>query len=462
MSSTRATRSGLALIKQSILKKGWRIYDERWLVEASKILEPGGHWGPDGPYAYGCSLQTWERFLKGTAIRDRSFNAFCHALEIAPQTVANRPGRCCQDWGQAPDVPAFHGREKELETLEKWIVRDRCKLINISGFAGSGKTRLVSGGLTEQASSPWQLGNRVRDEFDCLIWRRVESLSPNAMLSELILFIKGSSDIHLSETTAGLVTQLLSCLRQRRCLVVIDNVDSILSGGAQAGQYRQRAEDYGRVLRQLGESSHRSCVVLVGRESLRDIEGMEGVYAVRSLQLQGLDTAAAQAVFQRLGQAYDVPFHGFESDWQRLVSLYGGNPLMLEAVARRVYRRFDGSLSKFLAQKQFVFGKVRSLLDWHFDRLSESQKEILYWISVASEPISLADLSAHITSPQAQKCLLDTLDGLERQIPIGRVANRLMLPGIFAEYMCSEVAFPLKNRLVAFPRQSFEHVMQSG
>ena len=88
MSSTKASLEGLSLIKQAIAQKGWRVRDDRWLVAASYLLEPEGDWQLDGPYAYGCSLQTWERFLQGVAVRDRSFIAFCQVLNLEHNQIA--------------------------------------------------------------------------------------------------------------------------------------------------------------------------------------------------------------------------------------------------------------------------------------------------------------------------------------------------------------------------------------
>ncbi len=88
MPSMKASEKGRSLIKQAIAQKGWRIRDDRWLVAASCWLEPAGNWRADGPYAYGCSMQTWERFLQGVAVRDRSFLAFCRVLSLFPTEVA--------------------------------------------------------------------------------------------------------------------------------------------------------------------------------------------------------------------------------------------------------------------------------------------------------------------------------------------------------------------------------------
>jgi hypothetical protein len=143
----KASQQGLAQIKEAIAFKGWKISSDRPLLAASQVLEPDRCWHELSPYAYGCSRQTWERFLQGIPIRDRSFEAFCQVLEVNPDDVAQRVSYLKSDWGEAPEVPIFHGRQQELATLETWVLDEGCQLIAIIGFAGIGKTRLVRAGL---------------------------------------------------------------------------------------------------------------------------------------------------------------------------------------------------------------------------------------------------------------------------------------------------------------------------
>ena len=435
MPSLKASQQGLTQIRRAISQKGWKIGSDRWLVEASKLLEPHGDWRADGPYAYGCSLQTWERFLYGTAIRDRSFKAFCEVLGVDPKTVAEFPHRLREDWGEAPDTPVFYGRQQELQTLERWIFEEQCRLISIVGLAGIGKTRLVRGGIgkTDQALP---LAQRVRRDFTHLIWRRlINAPPPEAILAELIDFVSDGQVTDLSATPEGLTTQLLDYLKRRRCLVVIDNVESILQGGDRAGDYRAGYEPYGDLFRRIGESEHQSCVLLTSREKPQDIEAMEGLLSVRSLTLGGLDITAGRALFQDIGGVYHSMFQGGDDEWSALVSFYSGNPLALEVAARHILRRFSGDISKFLAQQFTVLGQICQVLDWHFERLSEAEKEILYWLAINREPVSIADLKDDILSPLAQKHVPETLDTLERQIPLEKNGDRVTVQPVLLEYI---------------------------
>ncbi|MGD2181444.1 NB-ARC domain-containing protein [Lusitaniella coriacea] len=435
MPSLKASQQGLTQIDRAIAERGWTKSSHCWLVEASKVLEPGGDWDEFGPYAYGCSLHTWERFLQGIAIRDRSFIVFCQALGLDPDEIAQSSKSLREDWGEAPDVPIFHGRERELETLEEWILEDRCRLIAIVGIAGIGKTRLVRGGIGKTDLS-LQLTRRVRGEFECLIWRRLlNAPPPEAILSKSIEFISEGKETHLADTTDGLVTQLLRYLKQRRCLLILDNAESILQGGDRAGLYRPGYEGYGELFRRMGETEHQSCLLLTSREKPRDIEEMEGLFPARSLELRGVDKTAGQAIFCDIGCAYRTSFQGSQEDWENLISFYHGNPLALEVTARHILRRFDGNLAHFLEGGLKVFGKIRDLLDWHFERLSPQEREVAYWLAINREPVSISELQEDVLSPIAKKQIPETLDTLERQLPLEKIGVRVTLQPVLMEYL---------------------------
>ena len=428
--SIKASGRGLIKIKDAIAERSWKMSDDRWSLAASRILEPERNWEEFGPYADGCSKSSRERLLEGTPIRDRAFRAFCQALEIDPDDVAHY---LREDWGSAPDVPTFHGRQQELVTLEQWIVRDRCRLINIVGFAGIGKTSLVRGGIGKTDLS-LQLAHKVRGEFEYVIWRGLLNAPPlKILLTELIEFVSNNRETQLATKTDSLVTQLLHYLKQRRCLLILDNVESILQSGDRRGTYRSGYEEYGDFFQRIGSSEHQSCVLLTSRVKPNIEERSEVL--VRSLELNGLDLAAGREIFQDIARANNASFQGTEEDWSRLISFYSGNPLALEITARHILRQFDGNLSEFLKHDLMVFGEIRQLLDWHFKRLTAAEKNIMYWLALNREAVSIADLKQDLFSPVAQKYLPETLDTLEKQIPIEKSANRLTLQPVLIEYI---------------------------
>jgi len=74
------------------------------------------------------------------------------------------------------DVSRFYGRQEELQTLESWIIEDRCRLIGIFGLGGIGKTALSV-----------KIAQQVRSQFECLIWRSLQQAPLlNALLDEIL------------------------------------------------------------------------------------------------------------------------------------------------------------------------------------------------------------------------------------------------------------------------------------
>jgi transcriptional regulator with XRE-family HTH domain len=155
----KASQQGLAKIKQARLAKGWAVDDFRWIETASQVL--GVFWEKEGVLAVGISEGTWKRFLAGKfAINAEAFKAYCQVLGINWEEVAEhnaneylKKGTLIQnpksklqnqcDWGEAPDVSIFYGRLAELNVLERWIVRENCRLVTLLGMGGIGKTALA-------------------------------------------------------------------------------------------------------------------------------------------------------------------------------------------------------------------------------------------------------------------------------------------------------------------------------
>jgi WD40 repeat protein len=336
------------------------------------------------------------------------------------------PTRC--SWGEAIDVSVFFGRTDELAKLEYWILQQRCRLIALVGMGGIGKTALSV-----------KVAEQIQDRFEFVIWRSLRNAPPLQEILAHWIECLSDGETDLSEQRNQRISQLIDYLRSSRCLLILDNVESILDSGAHVGRYRDGYEEYGELLRRIGEASHQSCLILTTREKPKEIACLEGGnLPVRSLPLMGLNVVEGQEIFRSQNH-----FYGSDSDWKNLIQRYIGNPLALRIVATTIQELFNNSISEFLEQGATVFGDIRDLLDQHFHRLSPLEIQIMYWLALNREPIYLTELREDIVVPCSQAKLLEALESLlrrsliEKATPAFLEKNKLLftLQPVVMEYL---------------------------
>jgi hypothetical protein len=325
-----------------------------------------------------------------------------------------------QDWGEAVDVPIFYGRTQELAKLKQWIVKDRCCVVALLGMGGIGKTALSI-----------KLAQQIQDEFEYVIWRSLHHApSLENLLEELISFLSAGQEKNVPKTTGAKILQLLDYLRKHRCLIVLDNVESILRSGEKAGRYQEGYEGYGQLLKYLGETYHQSCLVLTSREKPREFGLKEGEeLPVRSLQLTGLDETEGQHILKAKGLS------GSEDELGKLIQMYGGNLLLLNMVSTTIQDVFDSNVSEFLEQGIVIVNDIKDFFDRQFERLQPIEQEIMYWLATEHEPVSFRELRENY-EPKVQPLeLAEALESLRQRSLIEKNQGLFMQQPIVREYI---------------------------
>ena len=341
------------------------------------------------------------------------------------------------DWGDAPTVTTFFGREWEQTLLTSWIVEERCRVVSVLGLGGIGKSALAT----------WVM-HRVAERFEVVVWRSLrDAPTCEALLEECLQSLAPQALRDVSGSLERRLGLLLEYLRNMRVLLVLDNLEALLEEGEGTGHMRAGYEGYARLLRRMAETEHQSCLLLTSREKPSDLVPLEGSRAlVRALRLARLDVDACKQLLAEKEVA------GSAADQAQLVEAYAGNPLALKIVAQTIVDLFDGQIALFLEQGEVVFGGVRELLDQQYARLADLERTLLCWLAIIREPVSIEELHALLVVPSPAGEVLEAVDGLHRRSLIERGQR----PGSFA--LQSVVLEYVTMRLIA----EASHEMEQG
>src|SRR2546421_421076 len=385
-----------------------------------------------------------DAWLRDLLAPPESIQLFPQARPPGAQPGAEPAASPRVDWVGALDVSHFSGREVEVAELWQWIVQEHCRLIALLGMGGIGKSTLAS-----------LLGSHLAKEFEAVLWRSVRDAPPcEELVADCITFFSETPPAAFPSSLEQRITQLLERLQARRCLLVLDNLETLLLGGDRKGSYLPGYEGYGRLIGRLAESAYQSCVLLTSREKPKEIEPLEGTRSpVRTFRLEGMDDQAAQALLA------DKELRGTPAAWQQLVAGYAGNPLALKIMAQAISDLFDGDLDRFLREGELVFNGVRPVLRQALGRLSPLEHQLLTWLAVLREWTQL-DTLAQVLHPRVLRSqLLEALEALGRRslLERGQQAS-FSLQSVVMEYLIDELGERLSEEIVLGHPQQLRRV----
>ena len=348
------------------------------------------------------------------------------------------------DWVGALDVSHFSGRDVEVAELSEWIVQEHCRLIALLGMGGIGKSALAS-----------LLGIRLTPQFEAVLWRSVRDAPPcEELVADCITFFSETPPAAFPTSLEQRINQLVARLQASRCLLVLDNLETLLASGDLEGGYLPGYEGYGRLIGRLAESAHQSCVLMTSREKPREIEPLEGARRpVRSLRLVGMNEQAARDLLS------DKGLDGTPAAWRRLVAGYAGNPLALKIVAQTVSDLFGGDLDRFLEEGKLVFNGVRPLLRQQVGRLTPLEHLLLMWLAVLREWTELNTLAQVLHLRVLRARLLEALEALRRRslLERGQQAS-YSLQSVMMEYLTDVLGERLAEEIVLGNPQQLRRV----
>jgi hypothetical protein len=98
------------------------------------------------------------------------------------------------------------------------------------------------------------------------------------------------------------------------------------------------------------------------------------------------------------------------------------------------------SLFKYAQQGVLVFEQIRSVLDGQFNRLSAVELEVMYWMAINREPVSLTELEQDIVTVASKRKLLEAMNSLLIRSLIEKDGEYFWVQPVVMEYVTQRLA----------------------
>jgi tetratricopeptide (TPR) repeat protein len=294
-----------------------------------------------------------------------------------------------------PDRTHFQGRTTELGQLSQWLQDPQTAMIGIRGEGGIGKSTLAAQAFADC------LGFARKCWLDVRAGTTITKVAQSALQE----FGVPPQQVKAIEEK-DLPQRLLRQLQIERCLLAIDNLESVLS---QDGVWQSGYEEFVDQFQSLGSES---VLLLAGREYPPKYFGW------RRSRWLSVDTGLEPVEGAALLAALEA--EGTEAERIVLSTQVQGNPLALSLLAgwlREEYRPGNRSVQHLNQQPDLfqVEGKhrgekqisVERVFDWSFHRLTSDLQQLLTQVSVLRGAFNQEAVAALVQQPVGDRELRD-------------------------------------------------------
>jgi hypothetical protein len=346
-------------------------------------------------------------------------NHFCHTQTLSSSNRSHKENdsnnqSTYHNLTSAPQIINFYNRESELKTLTNWILNQNIRLISVLGLLGIGKTTLVK-----------RFIDLNLDQFEVIIWKSFQYPKPLDLLLKEILT---TCQQEPKERTDDKLNQLLTLLIDKKCLLILDDLQNLFVKGQFAGQYHSEYRDYQNLFKMITNAQHQSHLILISQEKCSEMQSLdEELYPIKCLELSGI-TEVELLENKNLIE---------EDNLLNLIHLYQGNPFLLNDITLLIKNIFAGNVTEFLAENNLVITKTMQFYFREiFERLSSPEQTLILELSRNEQPLSREKLRNNLQLSSSD--LINGLQSLQERYLITKLSDELIrfkLSSIFREYL---------------------------
>ncbi|MBD0341526.1 MAG: hypothetical protein ICV61_11735, partial [Microcoleus sp. Co-bin12] len=314
-------------------------------------------------------------------------------------------------FSQLPDsIPVWKGRDELVENLTAKLVQrlpdgnSRLKVLAIVGQGGMGKTSLAVK-LAEALGVNWQKSVFQKGEslpggdYECAMYFEAkEGTSFDDVAGFLLSEGLGIQAAEVLKTADEKIAKIMAGLQQTRCLLVLDNLESILHPAVEAGNpdilaaaqvHRAISPDWGKLLNALVYQQHQSQTILTSREVPADLAdtrypGLAPDSELVHIEvLQGVDFAAGVEILRQRRLTDTL------ADLQWISQRVEGHVFLLTQLAA-LGKGKPGYLRK---HPELVTKNAEPMLREQLTRQSEAARDLLRRMCVLRVPIDVRGLT---------------------------------------------------------------------
>jgi hypothetical protein len=322
----------------------------------------------------------------------------------------------------------------------------------LSGIGGIGKTHLSIAAAQESS-----------EVFDAIIWRKLLNAPDALELTTDLLRSLSNQEVDKPKTMEVAVSELLDILRNKKSLVILDNLETVLDSSDSGTIYASGHEGYRILFEALARSRHWSTALLTTRVNLPQMSEIELEQdKFLTFSVQGLTAGPTRDLFQACAKRL-LKTRGYkatEQSWRKIAEFYAGNPLVLLMAARHIAYAYDGDVDKFLETGKPLTRKVRSLFEQHLAMLTEAEREVFYWLAINREPVRIGELSADLVVEDHAETVAELIEQLDSKVPVERSERGFTLQPVLIEYATDELVARMGDELRLGRVAQFEPVSE--